>query len=250
MCTLLRILKDCDNDKVYNSSAFARNRKRMRLADHKDLEKALSLQFKHVQNSDLSVARSILEKATDIALQMGIEDFKFSEGWLSSFKKHHHGLVSGIIAGEIAVADKNVCTDWQQQKVQDVLTNYEPCDIFNVDKMSLFYKLLPNKALSLKGEKCTGGKHSKDRVNVLVGANLDGSEKLKLLVIGKAKRPRAFKGAKGVPAMYEANTKAWMTQAIFETWLRQKDAEFTRKGSCVYRRQLSSARRSARPDFY
>lgn len=233
-CTLSRILKDREKiQKAYNSGAFTPGRKRMRLADHEDLEKALFLWFKRARSSNLPVTGPILEeKARDIALQIGIEDFKFSDGWLSRFKKRH-GLVFRTIAGESAAVDLNVCADWQQQKLQDVLSTYKPSDIFNVDEMALFYKLLPNKTLSLKGEKCTGGKHSKDRVTVLVGANMDGSEKLKLLVIGKAKRPRAFKGVKGLPVFYEANTKAWMTQAIFETWLRERDAEFIKKGRKV-----------------
>lgn len=137
------------------------------------------------------------------------------------------------IAGEGAAVDQNVCANWQKQKLQDVLANYEPSDIFSVDEVALFCKLLPNKTHSFKGEKCAGAKHSKDRVTVLVGANMDGHQKLKLLVIGKAKRPRAFKGVKGLPVLYDANTKAWTTRAIFESWLRAKDAEFTRKGRKV-----------------
>lgn len=53
---------------------------------------------------------------------------------------------------------------------------------------------------------------------------MDGSEKLKLLVIG----PAFSKGSKRIS--YESNTNAWMTQFIFETWLRERGAEFTRKG--------------------
>ncbi|KAM7306822.1 tigger transposable element-derived protein 4-like [Ixodes scapularis] len=163
----------------------------MRLADHKGLEKALFLWFKRDRSSNLPVTGPILEeKARNIALQMGTENFKFSDGWLSRFKKHH-GVVFPTIAGESATVVQNVCADWQQQKLQDVLSN-EPSDIFNVDEMALFYKFLPNKTLSFKGEKCTGGKHSKDRITVLAEANMDGSKKLKLLVIGKTKRPRAL----------------------------------------------------------
>ena len=81
--------------------------------------------------------------------------------------------------------------------------------------MALFYKLLPNKTLHFKGDACVEGKSSKQRITALVCANMDGSEKLKLLVIGKSKNPRRFTGIKTPPVDYVPNTKAWMMQEIF-----------------------------------
>lgn len=59
-------------------------------------------------------------------------------------------------------------------------------------------------------------------VAVLVAANMDGSDKLPLLVIGGSKNPRCFKRAT-IPLDYEANSTAWMTGEIFENWLRRWD---------------------------
>ena len=59
-------------------------------------------------------------------------------------------------------------------------------------------------------------------------ANMSGSEKLSLLTIGKVKKPRCFRGVMCLPTVYEANTSAWMTSAIFEEWLRKWDAKLTR----------------------
>lgn len=42
-----------------------------------------------------------------------------------------------------------------------------------------------------------------------------------------------FQGDQTLPVFYKANTKAWMMQYIFETWLREGDAKFTRKGRNV-----------------
>ena len=39
-----------------------------------------------------------------------------------------------------------------------------------------FFCSLPDKTHAFKGEKCTGGKQAKDRLTVLVAANMDGSE--------------------------------------------------------------------------
>ncbi|KMZ74308.1 hypothetical protein ZOSMA_13167G00010, partial [Zostera marina] len=72
---------------------------------------------------------------------------------------------------------------------------------------------MPNKTLAFKGERCAGGKKSKERVTVLIGSNASGTEKLSLFVIGKSAKPRCFKNAK-LPVKYEANKKAWMTVII------------------------------------
>jgi hypothetical protein len=50
-------------------------------------------------------------------------------------------------------------------------------------------RLTPDKPLKFKGEKCVG-KLSKERITALVCANADGSERRKLLVIGKEKKKK------------------------------------------------------------
>jgi hypothetical protein len=105
--------------------------------------------------------------------------------------------------------------------------NYKACDIFNADEARLFYKLMPNKTLQLKGEKCHGGKKSKERLTVLATSNMYGSEEIKLLVIGKFQNPRCFKGIKSLPVEYRWNKKAWTTSQIFVEWVRFLDKQFS-----------------------
>jgi hypothetical protein len=66
---------------------------------------------------------------------------------------------------------------------------------------------------------------AKCQTTVLVCANLDGSEKRKLLVMGKSKHPRCFKNIKHLPVKYTHNRKAWMTSDIFISEIRQWDNE-------------------------
>ena len=58
-------------------------------------------------------------------------------------------------------------------------------------------------------------------------------EKLKPLIIGKAKNPHCFKAIRGgkqkLPVHYEAKKTAWMTALIFNQWLRKINADFCRK---------------------
>jgi hypothetical protein len=62
-------------------------------------------------------------------------------------------------------------------------------------------------------------------MTVLVGANMDGSEKLPLLVIGKSGKPRCFKNVKNLPCKNRSNKTAWMTSDLFDEYLKALDAK-------------------------
>jgi hypothetical protein len=47
------------------------------------------------------------------------------------------------------------------------VSEYPPENQFNVDERGLFYRQMPRKSLVQKGEKCKGGKLSKERLSVL-----------------------------------------------------------------------------------
>jgi hypothetical protein len=95
--------------------------------------------------------------------------------------------------------------------------------------LALFWKLLPENTLAFKNEKAAGGKKSKDRVTVLVGASMTG-EKLPLFVIGRREKPRCFRSVTKLPVRYKANRKSWMTGALFEEWLRSVDVSMRQQG--------------------
>ncbi|KAJ2941431.1 hypothetical protein O0L34_g3643 [Tuta absoluta] len=142
-------------------------------------------------------------KAENFAEELGITSFKASEGWLGKFKQRHHINFASLckISGEARSVDTNVTHDWITRVWSKFIEKYAPSDIFNADEAGVFYKLTPDKTLKFKGEKCVGGKLSKERITVLVAANMDGTEKRKLMVI------------------------AWMTSQLFEEEVRKWDAE-------------------------
>ena len=143
-----------------------------------------------------------------------VESWTCSSGWLSRWKVRHN-IKFRSICGKNAAVDQEVCDDWKQRKLLPVLRRYDPSDVFNADETGLYWRLLPDKTHAITGEVCTGGKKSKERVTVLVCANMSGSEKLPLLTIGKFKKPRCFRGVTCLPTEYEANTSAWMTSVVF-----------------------------------
>jgi hypothetical protein len=101
-------------------------------------------------------------------------------------------------------------TDVWLKSLPSLLEGYEPCDVYNAGEMGLFFNMLPDRTLAYKGESCHGGKHSNDRLTLLLSVNSDGSDKQVPTVIGKSPKQRCFKNVKKLPTKYHANGKAWM----------------------------------------
>lgn len=209
--------------------SHCKGKKNDRKGQHPILEEALQLWLRGVVTKNLPVSGNLLkQKAEMFAFKMDIHDFKFTDGWLRGFKKRH-GVSFKKVCGESGAVDLSTVTDYRTSKLNAIMQEFAPANIFNCDETGLFFKMLPDRSLSFSSEACTGGKHSKERVTVMVGANADGTEKLPLLVIGKAKNPRCFKGVKNLPVWYSSNTKAWITQSLFEDYLRRLDRMFERQ---------------------
>jgi len=58
---------------------------------------------------------------------------------------------------------------------------------------------------------------------------MSGTEKVKLLVTDKSKKPPCFKRVKSLKVDYEANQKARMTTPIFGKWLFDFDKEIIKQ---------------------
>lgn len=78
-----------------------------------------------------------------------------------------------------------------QTEMRNLLADYSPDDVFNMDETGLFYKMPPD--CTLATQKIAGTKRSKDRITVGLCCNSTGSESLKPTVIGKSKNPWCFK---------------------------------------------------------
>ncbi|CAH0718928.1 unnamed protein product, partial [Brenthis ino] len=214
------------NQKTILQAALEGNlSKKLRKPKFEDLDQAMLSWFNNQRQNNVPISGPIVKaKAEKFANQLGIIDFKASEGWLGKFK-HRHQITYGKMNGEARDVDMNVTNNWISTVWPNLKMKYSPEDIFNADETGLFFKLTPDKTLKFKGEKCVGGKLSKERITVLVAANMSGTEKRKFLVIGKSKNPRCFKNIKQLPVSYKANKSAWMTSQIFEEEVRKWDAE-------------------------
>lgn len=229
--TLATILKN--RERIMNSTTeFSSKVKKLRSASNVQLDKAVLTWFKVNRESNVPISGAMLkEKAQQFSEQIdngNAPELKWSNGWLNRFKSRHN-INCGKICGEAKSVPQECIENWLSNIWPKLREKYSDQNIFNADELGLFYKLTPDKTLKFKDESCKGGKLSKERITVLVCANMTGSEKLKLLVIGKSANPRCFRGVKSLPVDYKSNRRAWMTSAIFETMLRAWDRKLHRK---------------------
>lgn len=163
-----------------------------------------------------------MAKAKEIAEKIGYHGFSASNGWLQKWRKRHN-IAFKNISGEAADVSYADVTQFRTT-LSSILAQYRAEDIYNADESGLFFRALPTKTLAFKSDKCTGGKLSKERLTILFCVNMVG-EKERLLLIGKAARPRAFKNMSiaQLPVEWKSNKKAWMTRDIMSEWLHQMD---------------------------
>ena len=92
-----------------------------------------------------------------------------SISWIQRCKKRHN-IISKLMCGESGSVSEDDISEWHKNIIPTNLHRFPPTDIFNGDKTGLFWKLTPHRTLAFVGEKCHGGKHSKERVSVFVMA--------------------------------------------------------------------------------
>ncbi|KAL4084154.1 hypothetical protein QTP88_027987 [Uroleucon formosanum] len=154
----------------------------MKLGEYFDIESCLLKWFQQCLDRKIPINGPIpREKAEEFGHKLGHEHFKASSGWLTNWKIRN-SVVFKQVCGESGAVDVQKCSVWINN-LPKLIENYSPDDIFNVDETGLFFKCLSDKTFIFKGQSCSGGKHSKERVTLLLVANMSGTEKLRPLLI-------------------------------------------------------------------
>ena len=174
----------------------------------------------------------LCEKATQLAKKMNIKNFVASSGWRWRFCRRH-GIRNLSLQGEKLSADTEAAKEFVPSFNKYIKEKSLSLDqIFNADETGLCFRLLPDKTLAGAFEKSASNrKKSKDRITLNACANASGTIKLPLQVIGKAKRPRCFKGINMdlLPVKYSSQKNAWMDASIFHKWFHDTFIPFVRE---------------------
>ncbi|XP_071481843.1 tigger transposable element-derived protein 4-like [Diadema antillarum] len=186
----------------YENNAHHDMKRKLRKTGNEELNATVYEWFKDATARMMPVSGPLFRlKATEIAAELKLNEFKASNGWLVAFRKRHN--VFGKMSSEHGGVDSNTIDDWKA-KLPELCSDYQGAD-------------------------CSGGKCSKDRLTLMLCAN--AGEKKTPLVIGKSINPRCFKrlDRKDLPVDYHANRKAWMTSNFFELWAKKLDAKMRRQ---------------------
>ena len=159
-----------------------------------------------------------MQKANEIAKQLGHDQFKSSDGWFNRWKKRHD-LPYTKLYGEASEADEEPAAMWTSDNVQELLSLLT--STYNADETAFYFRAVPDSIYVQKSSRklARGSKVAKDRLTVLVYCNMIG-DKHGLLVIGTSQKPRCFKNVRAFPADCSFSKNAWMTNGIWSDWLR------------------------------
>ena len=126
-----------------------------------------------------------IEKARALAIELGYSDDEgLNLDWIQRFKKKHN-ISTRRQLGESGKATIN----WRESTSKTIQSQYSNEDIFNLDETGLFWEALPERTMAFRGHRCSGGKKSKNRITVLVGANSTGTESSNFCN-GKIRKPK------------------------------------------------------------
>jgi len=218
--TVCSIWNDREKTKTRTGEYHSENIKKLRKSSHDVLDDELLRWFKQQKAANTNVDGTVLlAQADKIAVMLGHLEFKCSKGWIDRFKKRHN-----ISFAKISKAvEKKVTDDWVRNEWPIIRGQYHDGDIFNGVETGLFFKMAPQSTEKFINETLAGGQLSRERLTVFVCTNLNGSEKKKLVVIGKFLDPRCFKNVNKSFLLldYRANANSWMTSEMFEEELRK-----------------------------
>ena len=156
-----------------------------------------------------------------------MDSFTASNVWLEKWKSCY-GIRETRITGEADDVSISTVRSWIE-RLPELVKGYKLEDVWNMDELGLFFKLLPDKGLIEKTKSKNGGKKSKVRLTVAFFVNAAGQKVDEPVIIWKSKKPRCFRNMKNndlsrpLGVHYFSNKKARMNDEIMSEVLKRHD---------------------------
>ncbi|XP_049645718.1 tigger transposable element-derived protein 2 [Suncus etruscus] len=201
-------------------------RKSMKSSTYEELDRVMIEWFNQQKTDGIPVSGTICAKQAKFFFDaLGMEgDFNASSGWLTRFKQRH-GIPKAAGKGAKLKGDENAAREFIGSFQEFVETeNLQPEQIYGADQTGLFWKCLPSRTSGFDVEQNTSSyRSSRERIIIMCCANATGLHKLNLCVVGKAKKPRAFKGTElsSLPVTYFSQKSAWIEHSVFRQWFEK-----------------------------
>ncbi|NXX98463.1 TIGD5 protein, partial [Centropus bengalensis] len=200
-------------------------RKKMRLANEEEIDRAVYAWFLALRQHGVPLSGPLIQaQAEAFARQIyGPEcTFKASHGWFWRWQKRH-GISSQRIYGEGGLPAEperapTACPETLPMPTADA-GGYGDEQIYNANITGLYWKLLPGQS---GGMMATPRQRPgpRERVTVLLAANLTGSHKLKPLVVGGLRDPPSLRhhNQDKFPASYRYSPEARLGPVLLRAW--------------------------------
>ena len=195
----------------------------MKMGKDSQLDTAVMKWYVQQKSSGMYIrGMEILAAASEFAEHLGVANFKGSDGWLWHFRKRH-GLFDVKVHGEADSADSATVEPLRFQLNRLIESEgLALSQIYNADETGFYWCSLPKNTQERKKEETAKGKKmSKEHLSALCGANAIVIHRLKITVVGKAKKPRALQELnleRDLSVVYYHSKNAWFTSAIFLHW--------------------------------
>lgn len=176
-------------------------------------------------------ATLLADPAASKEVKARVEDFKAGERWARNFVKRN-SIDSVRLHGEAGSVNKEAIKE-AMEELRALCAKYPARLIFNVDETGLQWKLMPRRTYlsNLEDRKTARGSKGmffKDRLSTIMCANTDGTAKVDMSIIGKAKGPRCFNDTPS-PLKYFSQANAWSDTATFRKWWCEVFLPFVRR---------------------
>lgn len=214
--TVKKIKKNEDEIIKKASTSCNLQRKRCRRSPNEEIGNALITWYHQVKDRMAINGPIMLEKAKELAIVFGFDDFNPSHGWLERLKARNNISFKQLSSQTVS---SNIDHDeWFKVTLPKIVQGYDPNDIFNADETALFYKAAPS---ILTGNHPDSTIASNERLTVLFLCNSTGTEK-KAFCVGNVSNPPCFE-KEGTPLPYYSSENALMTDWIWCDILQKLD---------------------------
>lgn len=195
---------------VYNDmNSTELTAKRVNEVVNKELDETLAAWVLKCQQAGAALTgHLIMQKGEALAETMQPAP-SFSHGWLYKFLVRHK--LQGVkMHGESGSVDQEA-VQAAITNIQQVIAEFDPNDVYNMDETGLYYCLAPNRTIA--SGKVSGFKKVKTRMSIALASNATGTDKRPLLFIGTSRKPKCCgrKTPRELGFQYYYNKNAWMT---------------------------------------
>ena len=171
----------------------------------------------------LPVSRAHIQaRALHEAKLRNILNFKASDGWFRNWRKRLSINKSVRLSGEAGdVNPEDILVPMRD--LRQLLINYKPENIFNMDESGLFFRALPSRTYLLneiennRTARGTKALKAKDRLTILLCVNATGTCKIPPLIVGCSKTPHCFRDSPS-PLPYTHQANSWVNTAVYRHW--------------------------------